>query len=317
MNARFAVVCVIGFASTGVLLGQTRPAQQQQAQAAALRAQQETLLRQRQEITNRFYLRYPQPISPDNRIVGGKLHNVKDPDFWEPKKGECAGITADGIVVQQFRIEVERVYGPRKSSSLERQGLVVGGFPSPRTVLSTKDTRVPTQKLLLKNVPDARTVTDGQGISVYAARAGTVDVTGQRLECWDCGLPDSVANRKKAGIAVPTPEQIAAAQEEIAAAFKEVADKWSAAQRQAGEAAADKKVAGDAKALNWNMEQAAKGEAYGLLRMGQRYRDGDGVQKDAAKAREYFTKAVQAGSPSAEAELSRLNQASTNVPDTK
>ena len=231
MNARIAVVCVVGFASTGLLLGQTRAAQQQQAQAAALRAQQEALLRQRQEITNQVYLRYPQPISPDNRIVGGKLHNVKDPDLWELKKGECMGITADGIVVQQFRIEVERVHGSRKSSSLERQGLVVGDFPSPRTVLSTKETRVPAQRLLLKNMPDAGTVTDGQGISVYAACAGTVDVAGQRLECWDCGLPDTVANRKKAGIAVPTQEQIAAAQKEIAAAFKEIADKRSAAQQ--------------------------------------------------------------------------------------
>jgi len=38
--------------------------------------------------------------------------------------------------------------------------------------------------------------------------------------------------------------------------------------------------------------QAAKGDYYDLLRMGERYRDGDGVPKDLAKARDYFAKAV-------------------------
>jgi len=48
--------------------------------------------------------------------------------------------------------------------------------------------------------------------------------------------------------------------------------------------------------------------------MGERYRDGDGVPKDFDKARDYFTKAVAAGEPSAADELSKLNQdgATTN-----
>jgi TPR repeat protein len=40
--------------------------------------------------------------------------------------------------------------------------------------------------------------------------------------------------------------------------------------------------------------------------MGERYRDGEGVPKDLAKAREYLTKAVDAGSPSAANELKQL-----------
>jgi hypothetical protein len=70
---------------------------------------------------------------------------------------------------------------------------------------------------------------------------------------------------------------------------------------------AAKKAAQD-RALKSNQEQADKGDAYGLLRMGERYRDGDGVPKDLAKARDYFTKAVAAGSPSAADELSKMNQ---------
>lgn len=70
------------------------------------------------------------------------------------------------------------------------------------------------------------------------------------------------------------------------------------------------------KALKWNQEQADKGDSYGLCRMGQRYRDGDGVPKDLTRAREYFTKATAAGSLDAPGELAKLDQASTNSPAT-
>ena len=60
-----------------------------------------------------------------------------------------------------------------------------------------------------------------------------------------------------------------------------------------------------------------KGDVSGLLRMGERYRDGDGVEKNAAKARDYFTKAAAAGSPTAADELSKLDRVSTNSPATQ
>jgi TPR repeat protein len=41
--------------------------------------------------------------------------------------------------------------------------------------------------------------------------------------------------------------------------------------------------------------------------MGERYRDGDGVEKDLAKAKDYFEKAEAAGSPDATNELSKLD----------
>jgi len=78
-----------------------------------------------------------------------------------------------------------------------------------------------------------------------------------------------------------TPEQIAAQKAKDAAAKK----------------------SGEERALKMNQDLADKGDAYGLLRMGERYRDGDGVAKNLPKAREYFTKAVAAGSPSAQEEL--------------
>ena len=56
---------------------------------------------------------------------------------------------------------------------------------------------------------------------------------------------------------------------------------------------------------------ADKGDPYGLLRMGERYRDGDRVPKDLTKAQEYLTKAANAGSPTADDELTKLKQSST------
>jgi TPR repeat protein len=83
-----------------------------------------------------------------------------------------------------------------------------------------------------------------------------------------------------------TPEQIAAAKAKAEASKK----------------------SGAAAALKSNQDAAAKGDSYGLMRLGERYRDGDGVDKDLAKAKDYLQKAADAGSPTAADELSKLKQ---------
>lgn len=60
------------------------------------------------------------------------------------------------------------------------------------------------------------------------------------------------------------------------------------------------------KVLKFNQDAADKGDPYGLLRMGERYRDGDGVPKDLVKAKDYLTKAAATGSPTADSELKNL-----------
>ena len=87
--------------------------------------------------------------------------------------------------------------------------------------------------------------------------------------------------------------------------------------RAAAEKADDTKTAVQARVLKSNQEDADKGDEYGLLRMGERYRDGDGVEKDLAKAKDYLTKAAAAGSQTAADALSKLNQVSTNSPATQ
>jgi hypothetical protein len=96
----------------------------------------------------------------------------------------------------------------------------------------------------------------------------------------------------------------------------EAYQKATEAERKAAEEKEKKQqalAAMELKVLRLNQDQAAKGDPYGLLRMGERYRDGDGVPKDLAKARDYFSKAAAAGEPSAADELSKLDQ-STNAP---
>jgi len=60
-------------------------------------------------------------------------------------------------------------------------------------------------------------------------------------------------------------------------------------------------------ALELNEAAAATNNPYGLLRMGERYRDGDGVEKNSARAKDYLQRAADAGSPTAADELKRLD----------
>jgi hypothetical protein len=78
--------------------------------------------------------------------------------------------------------------------------------------------------------------------------------------------------------------------------------------------AADPRIAAAEKALKANQKLADSGDAYGLLRMGERYRDGDGVPEDLNKAHDYLAKAAAAGSATAADELAKLNRVLTNSP---
>jgi hypothetical protein len=64
--------------------------------------------------------------------------------------------------------------------------------------------------------------------------------------------------------------------------------------KQLKEKEAEKQQALAAKVLAIDQAQADKGDPVALLRMGEHYRDGKGVEKDSAKADEYFKKADEA-----------------------
>ena len=297
------------------------------------------------------------PINPQNRIVGGKIYNPRSSPLWMDIR--------TNLTERLSSLKVQSIGRTSIACDVFGQVLDDGGRWGVFHVIGEDYVKT----ILIFNHPAHDEMTTGTVLYNFigpcpnpflSMRIANWRTNGLVLEAYDCGMPDTPENRKKAGIPIPTTKQSAAAQEEIAAGLKaaeqekrvveerklaaqqqasesavskrqaadaEIAarlkaieqvkrlaeEKQRAAQQQAVEAAIAKKQAPYARALKWNMENAEKGDAYGLLRMGQRYRDGEGVQKDVAKAREYFTKAIQAGSPSADAELSTLNRASTNT----
>jgi hypothetical protein len=57
------------------------------------------------------------------------------------------------------------------------------------------------------------------------------------------------------------------------------------------------------RAVQSNVIAASHGDSYGLLRMGERYRDGDGVPQNLSASVYYLTQAIEKGSPSAQSAL--------------
>jgi len=147
------------------------------------------------------------------------------------------------------------------------------------------------KQLVVENYPDTDTAAVEQTIHLTAKRTGTVvkSRNGQPvvLELWswiDPQIERAAINR--------------AVQQAENDARNMAALKKAEAENRAKQA--------KTLALKSNQDAAAKGDMFGLLRMGERYRDGDGVEKDLAKARDYLQKAADAGSPTAKDELSKL-----------
>jgi len=76
---------------------------------------------------------------------------------------------------------------------------------------------------------------------------------------------------------------------------------------------ARKKADGAAAALKQNQELADKGDAYGQLRMAERYRDGNGVETNRIKARMLFIQSADQGNEQAARELTALTNSVSSV----
>jgi len=133
----------------------------------------------------------------------------------------------------------------------------------------------------------------GVKVLTRAMRMGTYNWGNEPLELWDCGTN-------------PAPGEIYQIQAEEDKIKKQIQQEKAAREAMKAREIADKKEATAARALKSNQDAAAKGDIFGQLRMGERYRDGDGVEKDLSKARDYLQKAADAGSPTAKDELSKL-----------
>jgi hypothetical protein len=186
------------------------------------------------------------------------------------------------------------------------RGVVKGTFPkSGRILLATMNPVIgdfgivegwqeSDKEIVVANYPALEILTTGREIIFDARKIGTIrglksDGTASIsvLELWEYYTPP-----------LPTPEEIAAAKAAQEKARAETKAK-----------AAEKKKVAEARALQSNQDAAAHGDSFGLMRMGERYRDGDGVEKNLSKAREYLQKSVDAdaGNFIAKEELSKLH----------
>jgi hypothetical protein len=156
--------------------------------------------------------------------------------------------------------------------------------------------------VVILNYPKPETLTTGGGCNCRCiSTTNYVSGNGVSYKAYDCGT-EATGDEIQKWRADEAERQEAAA--------KALAEQ----RRAAAERTAAGKKASDEKVLKWHLEQAEKGDSFGLLRMGEHYRDGDGVPQDLNKAREYFSRALAAGSPSAADALSKLDQAPTNPP---
>lgn len=105
---------------------------------------------------------------------------------------------------------------------------------------------------------------------------------------------------------VLTPQEAAPLQKEFDDKIQDAARQRAAADSARKVNAANKKAEANARALEWNQQQADAGDPYGLLRMGQRYLHGDGVETNLAKARDYLQRSADLGNDTAKEELAKL-----------
>jgi hypothetical protein len=184
-------------------------------------------------------------------------------------------------------------------------------------------------KLFIRNFPYV--YTDGAEISFealpstpysYTSVLGGDNVVNSADYGIPCSPPDNAHEVEEAAFRITPEEQqqikksadSALAEIEKAKAEYETAkqnlhdfyQKFADARQAVMDAQAKKKKEIADKALKYNQDLADKGDAYGLQRMAERYRDGEDVEKDLAKARDCFQKAISAGSETASNELVNL-----------
>jgi hypothetical protein len=155
-----------------------------------------------------------------------------------------------------------------------------------------------THPIAVKNYTDH--VSAGSSFTFRATFAGGYNWNNEPLDLYDCG---SELTKTESAQALSEYCKNEAAEQAAAKAAQEKANAEAKAK------AIAQKQAAAARALKANQDAAAKGDSFGLMRMGERYRDGDGVEKDLVKARDYFEKSFAADTNNfiAKEKLSKLS----------
>jgi hypothetical protein len=242
------------------------------------------------------------------RVVNGHVYDVTTSIDWSDiSRHEKLGIkNTDDEIERGYHIDAGAVANIKGTTVLyeiirKHWTMEIEQFtPTPRKSYDEHEKYV-----VILNCPHTEKLIAGEGAKFTCMRTtNSINKDGISFVTYDCGTPPTLdeANKFKAD----TEERQKAAQKELGDQRHAAAEKADAA-----------KKAVQAKVLKSNQDLADKGDAYGLLRMGERYRDGEGVEKDLAKAKDYLTKSAAAGSLTAAEELSKLNPVSTNSPATQ
>jgi hypothetical protein len=261
-------------------------------------------------------------------LIEGKKANASEKDPWRKFDGHSLFISTD----RRFKYHTGKIIQTTSEGILFDEAV---GFNLMRMAPDY------TKTVFVKHYPYV--VPDDSAISFYAVETEPYQYTSilgatKVVEALDYGMPCSRpknADEVEAAALRVTPEdeqqihddaaaaaaQLSAAQTDLEIAreklrdfMQELKDEREAPSKEAQKQVQEKALAAKNNALKFNQDQAAKGDSIGLQRMGERYRDGDGVPKDLDKARDYFEKAQKAGNFLVDDELKKLNQMSTNSP---
>jgi len=268
-------------------------------------------------------LRAKQLFQPKDpwRMLDGKVCNAKD-ESWYQFTGIIAEVKPHGILVHGE-------FGPPTETGFGEQTYFVDNFPVQTYPVVDDETITADFNLVAHLSPQA---------SVYHFTNTTIDLRVNTVRRLDYGAivtsppPDLVRKWNTVIIADDTNPEITKqindnrnqqsaiesklqqlqsdfdrekqpVMAEYEAKIEDVPNEFSKRAKQAEDA---KKQAVTDKVLKNNQDLADKGDPYGLLRMGERYRDGEGVPKDLTKASDYLQKAAAAGDPTAADELKKL-----------
>src|ERR1039458_253091 len=270
------------------------------------------------------HLRAKQLFQPKDpwRLLDGKIYNAKDVS-WVQFSGQVLEVKPNGVLLVGD-------FGPPLEAGFGKREYFVENFPVQSYPLADGEAITPPMSFVAHL---------GEKSSTYQFTNTTIDLRAKTVRRLDYGKvvesppPDLTKKWNTivviAGDANPQltkqlddneKEQAAVQsqlsqlnsdsekeQEPIIAEYKtKIDDVPNVIAKQAKEKDAAKKQAVTDKVLKSNQDAADRGDAYGLLRMGERYRDGEGVTKDLAKAREYLARAAAAGSPTATDDLKKL-----------
>lgn len=267
------------------------------------------------------HLRAKQMFKPTDpwRMLDGKIYNAKDKS-WVQFTGRILEVKPNGILVHgDFGPPREAGYGEREyfvdNFPIKTHPMADGeGITSPMSFVAhlgaessiyqytntTIDLRVNTVrrldygKIVDSPPPDLvkkwdNIVIVGGANSIFTKELEENQNERSKIEQQLLEISDDYNAKKQSIIS------------ECDAKIKDLPNVYA---KQLKEKEAEKQRALAAKVLAFDQAQADKGDPTALLRMSERYRDGNGVEKDSAKADEYFKKADEA----TEAEWKQINE---------